>query len=80
MYENVKFIADISEESKSRQATQKITKIRVDKGFSAAMDNKQTLGSLYNNVAVLQKQQSICEQLVNQLTALTGINYKQLKK
>ena len=66
------------EESKSRQATQKITKIRVDTGFSAAMDNKQTLGSLYNNVAVLQKQQSICEQLVNQLTALTGINYKQL--
>ncbi len=68
------------EENKSRTATQNITQLRVNSGFAARTDANQANGSLFQNNASLAQQQAVCGQYENQLVALSGIDYKTLKK
>jgi multidrug efflux system outer membrane protein len=67
------------EENKSRLATQNITELRVNAGFSPRTDGNQASGSLYQNSSTLAQQRGVCEKYANQLVALSGVSPTQLE-
>jgi NodT family efflux transporter outer membrane factor (OMF) lipoprotein len=67
------------EENKSRLATQNITELRVNAGFSPRTDGNQASGSLYQNSSTLAQQRGVCEKYANQLVALSGVSHTQLE-
>ncbi len=63
----------------SRQEIYRLTKLRVDAGFAAAMDAKLLAASVADNQAQRENQRSECGLLVKSLVTLTGLSEPHLR-
>lgn len=59
----------------SRIATQKLTDLKVGAGFAPISDSQQGFGLAMQSKSNIEKQQSSCEVLNNELVALTGMSH-----
>jgi NodT family efflux transporter outer membrane factor (OMF) lipoprotein len=64
----------------SRRATQRLTRLKVNAGFSAPADGSRTDANVAEGEGALENQRSICARGFNQLVALTGLTPAALRE